>query len=248
MTEGMNTTPISDAECLRFEERLMAYLERELSDADRQWMDQHRAQCARCEALVHDIDELVTQASALPEIEPSRDLWSGIADRLDAPVVPLYSTTPVTQQPSVKQKSAQRSVSVRWFAIAATVLVTVTSAVTWRIARAPSGAGVDVPATVASNDSSPDTASDPVAVIPVVNASQVYEQEIAALRTIVNERFDELDPATVTILKRNLSIIDQAIDDSRAALARDPNSRALSTSLDRALEAKLALMRRLALL
>ena len=93
-----------------------------------------------------------------------------------------------------------------------------------------------------------DSASDAVAIIPVVNASDVYEQEIAALRTIVNERFAELDPSTVTILKRNLSIIDKAIDDSRAALAKDPNSRMLSTSLDRALETKLALMRRLALL
>jgi hypothetical protein len=244
MTEGMNTTPISDAECLRFEERLMAYLERELSDADRQWMDTHRASCARCEALVSDIDALVAQAAALPDLVPSRDLWSGIAERLDAPVVPLYSKSPAVSQPPVSARPAGRGTNVRWLAIAAAVLVTVTSAVTWRIARTP----VDATPAVAVNDRAIDSTLDPVGIVPVVNASDVYEQEIAALRTIVNERFDELDTATVTVLKRNLSIIDKAIEDSRAALAKDPNSRALSTSLDKALESKLALMRRLALL
>jgi len=250
MTEGMNRTPIDDAECLRFEARLMAYLERELSDADHQWMEQHRASCGRCEALVRDIDVLVREASALPAFSPSRDLWSGIAERLDAPVVPLYAKTladlnaPTVARSSSNAQSTRRSANVRWLAIAATILVTVTSAVTWRIARGP----VDATPVVASGALAIDSANDAVAFVPVVNASDVYEQEIAALRTIVNERFAELDSSTVTQLKRNLSIIDRAIDDSRQALAKDPNSRVLSTTLDRALETKLSLMRRLALL
>ena len=177
MTEGMNQTPIDDAECLRFEERLMAYLERELNDADRQLMDQHRAGCARCETLVSDIERLVTQASALPAFAPSRDLWSGIADRLDAPVVPLYAKTPVDapvlqRAPATSgARSTRRGMSVQWMAIAATVLVTVTSAVTWRIARTP----VEAPPAVATTEPVIDSASDVITVTPVVNASDVYE-------------------------------------------------------------------------
>ena len=76
----------------------------------------------------------------------------------------------------------------------------------------------------------------------------IYEREIAALRRIVDQRFAELDSATVTELRRNLEAIDQAIEDSRRALERDPRSGLLSTELDRTLEAKLALMRRVALL
>ena len=243
MTDDISLTT-TDAECLRFEERLMAYLERELSDADRDWMERHRADCVRCDTLVGDVDALVAQASALPPISPSRDLWSGIAERLDAPVVPLYSRTPAASQPAAASQSSRRSVSIRWFAIAATVLVTVSSAVTWRIARGR----VEAAAIVAANERAMDSAANAAALIPVANASDVYEQEITALRTIVNERFGELDSATVTVLQRNLAIIDKAIADSRAALAKHPNSRVLSSSLDRALESKLALMRRLALL
>src|SRR6187431_3216252 len=106
MTEGMNRTTIDDAECLRFEERLMAYLERELNDADRQWMEQHRAGCARCEALVSDIDTIVASASALPAMTPSRDLWSGIAERLDAPVVPLFEPTPFDGNMQTRSRSS----------------------------------------------------------------------------------------------------------------------------------------------
>ena len=228
----------------------MAYLERELNDADRQWMEQHRAGCARCEALVSDIDTIVASASALPAMTPSRDLWSGIAERLDAPVVPLFEPTPfdvnmqTRSRSSSSAQSTRRGMNVRWLAIAATVLIAVTSAVTWRIARVPQDASV----VAASDARAADTVTDPVVVMPVANASDVYEQEIAAMRTIVNERFTELDSSTVAVIKRNLEIIDKAIDDSRAALAKDPNSRVLSTSLDRALEQKLALMRRLALL
>ena len=76
----------------------------------------------------------------------------------------------------------------------------------------------------------------------------IYEREIAALRQIVNKRFASFDTATVSALRQNLETIDRAIADSRKALARDPNSGMLSTELDRTLEAKLALMRRVALL
>jgi hypothetical protein len=76
----------------------------------------------------------------------------------------------------------------------------------------------------------------------------IYEREIAALRRVVDQRFAELDPETVAALRENLKTIDQAIADSRRALKRDPRSGLLSTELDRTLEAKLDLMRRVALL
>jgi hypothetical protein len=82
----------------------------------------------------------------------------------------------------------------------------------------------------------------------VHNAGVTFEREIIALRLIVDERFTELDTATVRELRRNLDIIDRAIAESRAALARDPRSVLVSSQLDRALQAKLDLLRRVALL
>lgn len=246
MTDSLSHPNSDAAACAQFEERLMAYLEGELPSGDRAWMDAHRAECVACDAIVTDLTSLVAQAAALPAFAPDRDLWEGISARIDAPVVALpfaASASPVAQR-SLSFPSPRHGVSVRWFAVAATLLVAVSSAVTWRIARTRPDAIVAATAT----DTQRLDAARRTRVVPAANAGVVYEQEISALRTIVNERLGELDSTTVKVLKHNLDIIDQAILESRAALAKDPHSRVLSTTLDRALESKLTLMRRVALL
>ena len=278
----------SSDDCTRFEAQCGEYMERDLDQAEHAWMTTHQSACARCAALVRELQALVTQAQALPGIAPSRDLWSGIESRLDTAVIPISAAATHTR--------TARTVSVRTVAIAATMLVAVTSGITWRIAARDSitaspaaspTASPASPAAVASTATNaddlglPGASVEPVAASPSTtssvpvsttsgstarltarnasrNASRddrddgaadvVYEREISALRRIVDDRFVELDTVTVQELRRNLDIIDRAIGDSRKALARDPRSALLATQLDRALETKLALLRRVALL
>ena len=42
-----------------------------------------------CRQLLEDIGDIRGEAAALPALTPSRDLWAGIAERIDAPVIPL---------------------------------------------------------------------------------------------------------------------------------------------------------------
>ena len=246
MTHSHSDPRPFSVDCDRFDAQLAAFLERDLDASQREWMQQHLVGCTRCHALLADIESLTRQATVLPSMTPSRDLWSGIAARLDTAIVPLHGAV-APAQPFVAAGEIRADVtpigrrfSVRTFAIAATLLMSVTSAVTWRLARVSPPANAPV---AAINDS-----ADRATIVPVVSADVTYEQEIAALREVVNERFTELDSATVAVLQHNLAIIDQAIADSRAALEKDPGSRILSTTLDRALETKLSLMRRVALL
>ncbi len=305
-------------DCAAFEERLPAWLEGQLDDEGRTAVERHVAECAACAVLVSDLDALVHSARALPVLTPSRDLWSGIEARLTAPVIPLPAHRDDAATLSARQRvlggaahgasapSLRSAPSIRWFAMAATVLVAVTSGVTWTVAgarymqpgspgatatataTAPAAgvsasislstplsnpANVAVPtaapaATVASSErrvASEDTPSSSASgndvrvatpsprtvalqVASMEDVDVIYEREIAALRQIVNKRFASLDTATVSALRQNLETIDRAIADSRRALARDPNSGLLASELDRTLEAKLALMRRVALL
>ncbi|HJQ09971.1 MAG TPA: zf-HC2 domain-containing protein [Gemmatimonadaceae bacterium] len=76
----------------------------------------------------------------------------------------------------------------------------------------------------------------------------VYGREIAALQNIVRDRKTQLDSSTVAIIERNLQIIDRAIEQSKAALAKDPASRLLSDQLTHALDKKVELLRRAAML
>ena len=255
----MTTRPPAtvSADCARFEAQLGAWLEHDLRATDQGWMLTHRSTCATCDALVADLERLTAQAAALPSLSLSRDLWSGIEARLETPVVPLSPST--TGAPPTSRTG--RGISVQWFAMAATVLVAVSSGITWQLAKARRGDAVAASVAARAPSGEPLSADGGLPGDAATNARLVvadetdaadphftYEREIGALRQIVDERFTELDSVTVTELRRNLDIIDRAIADSRAALARDPRSGVVSSQLDRALQAKLTLLRRVALL
>jgi hypothetical protein len=76
----------------------------------------------------------------------------------------------------------------------------------------------------------------------------MYDREIVKLRAIVRERRSQLDPRTVAVLEQSIAVIDSAIAQSRAALAKDPASGFLATQLNHSLEKKVELLRTTALL
>jgi hypothetical protein len=68
------------------------------------------------------------------------------------------------------------------------------------------------------------------------------------LRVILDQRRGDLDSATVTTVEKSLKAIDQAIIDARTALSGDASNTFLNEQLNRALEKKLGVLRRVALL
>ena len=260
--------------CDRFDallsDRLEGTLDGDLLDAT----ERHLRGCDRCAALVRDLDAIVSDAATLPRLAPSRDLWTGIGDRIGTPVVAIGSA-PATRH------MGQRRTILR-FGAAAAALMLVTAGVTYTITRrsmespatvaaanvastvpgtsvtsAPAAAPVVAPGAESVTPARPDEpVTAPVAnsaprVTAVSNAAatrNLYDREIAALDRILTERREVLDPATAAILENNLTIIDRAIAESREALRRDPASRFLGDQLDRALDKKLELLRTAALL
>jgi anti-sigma factor ChrR (cupin superfamily) len=266
-------------------DQLAGYLEGELAEPERLILEAHAASCVECGALVADLAMIRREASALPILEPSRDLWSGIAARIDTPVVSLEDSR------RARPVAARR----RWLtpSLAAAALVLATAGVTHYFTRASFQAsapiaGVQAPrvaqgatptpgsrqvgqnalsssdslgefatggesgtrsgerSVAASNASS--RAQLARAVPAMKEAQPVYDQEIGKLRAIVKERREQLDPTTVAVLEQSIAVIDSAIAQSRAALAKDPASGFLATQLNQSLEKKVELLRTAALL
>jgi hypothetical protein len=272
MTESIMT-------CDVFDELLPDYMEGTLIDVMRSQLEQHLKECVRCAGLVRDLENIQKEAAALPNLVPSRDLWSGIESRISAPVIPL-----------VARQEKPRRWAPAWMGVAAAALVVTTAGVTYTLTeRALDSRGAaatvprgSLPAAILQNPpvaatslaSEPPIAASPDGKrpgsdarsfredpstelrreIPVTAVSQtdqrapshsevVYGKEIAMLQAIVSQRKTQLDSSTVAVIERNLQIIDAAIEQSRAALAKDPASMMLSQQLSHALDKKVELLR-----
>ena len=263
--------------CDEFADRLADLLERDVDEATRARLEAHALSCDECGSLLADLRKLRVDASNLPALMPGRDLWQGIADRIDAPVIPLHVAA-----------GEDVTISRRWrrwgsLAAAAAVLVAITSITTrYFTMRTQQPASSAIVASRGLSDSAaPDTtATSSIAARPrndtpttstarpaegvspaagrnatrlVSNkvkptAEQVYATEIDRLHRIVEQRRGQLDPITVSVIERNLKVIDEAIAQCRVALDKDPASRFLMQSLNNALETKVELLRTAALL
>ena len=258
--------------CQAIDELLPDYLEGALDERMRTGAEAHVTSCARCTALVADLRRISAQARSLPDLAPSRDLWADISARIEAPVI----TLPAASERGVRRFGTPwmaAAAAVLVFASSGvTYLVTrgmmeprsleTTSIpmdpgpadptgaepppITEPSNTPPQPATVDTPAPRAGGDTSPAVrnVSSPAASQPL----SAYDREISRLRTVVELRRSDMDPATVAIVEQNLRLIDAAIAQSRAALDRDPASRFLNEQLDNALAKKVELLRTVALL
>jgi anti-sigma factor RsiW len=281
--------------CDEFAAKLADYLDGDLPDAERVAMEAHASSCEACARLLSEIESLRLDAAALPLLEPSRDLWAGIAERIDARVLPLGTAR--TARVAALRRTWRHP------AVAAAALVLITAGVThvWtrlsyetpaaapnatqRIAAASplvveggsSPAATTTPTTSAApserpaqrrntgstSGAAPRAAGTRVVTQPSVTqvsrtlsparvmtteVEPMYDREIVKLRAIVRERRSQLDPRTVAVLEQSIAVIDSAIAQSRAALAKDPASGFLATQLNHSLEKKVELLRTTALL
>jgi hypothetical protein len=237
-------------------ERLAAYMEGDLSPAEREQAERHLAECATCAEALVELRAIVGEAAQLPLLTPPRDLWAGIEARISTPVTRLEGA----------RASVRRAPRRHWqLAMAASALIAVSAGATYLIttravATGPQPVTVAATATAPRVDAqaatAPATAPAPtpppfvkVATNPKnVSVTRVYDREIALLDTVVRTRRESLDPKTVAIIEQNLKIIDRAIAESRAALAKDPGSPLLTNRLDNVLGSKVELLRTVAFL
>jgi len=254
MTEN---NPVS---CDDFANALSGFLERDVPESVRATLEAHALSCNDCGPLLADLRKLRLDAANMPELAPSRDLWAGIAERIETPVVEIGT------------RNADRGTPVRrsWVAsgLAAAALVGITATTTYVLTKKSNGTAVAPAATapaaavatvatltspVVANRPTSQQASAPTsqpvnkpAAVLASNkptAQQTYDLEIGRLRKIVDRRRGDLDSVTVAVLEKNLRIIDNAIAQCRVALRKDPASSYLNESLNDALDNKVQLLR-----
>ncbi len=118
--------------CERFNEQLAEFLERAVTEPMRTAMESHAVKCDDCGPMLADLRRLRIDATNLPELAPGRDLWSGIADRIEAPVLSLHGA-----------RASGRRIWTKpiFVSLAAAGLVAITATVTHRMDGGPKAGG-----------------------------------------------------------------------------------------------------------
>ena len=268
----------SNMTCEEFDAALPDYLEGTLDESLRAAVQKHLSECVRCASLARDLEKIRKDAAALPDMAPSRDLWQGIEARIAAPVIPLaarperqrrfapawmgvaaaaliVSTAGITYV--LTARSLDRS-SPRVAVVPAATQTrgdsdssTAEPSAPQTAAEVGKGNSRQAPAVsrvVKAEPTGRDALDARFAAQDQEHSEYVYGKEIEKLQQIMATRKTQLDSSTVAIIERNLQIIDAAIAQSKAALARDPRSRLLSGQLTHALDKKVELLRTVALL
>jgi len=247
-------------------DKLSDYLDGELSEAESRAVDAHLRECAHCAGVLNDLKRVVARAQASGETArpPRADLWSGIAERIDARHAPEAGAdlrSPVGKVAAFRGRASRHvSFSLPQLAAAAALVAAVSGGIVWQLRPAAPGAPEGAPQdrtqaadslTGVAADSPTDVgrpfraAEDSGARIETVGlADAQYDAAVVDLEKALKAGRGKLDPSTVAVVEHNLQIIDQAISQAREALIGDPANTYLSSHLVEARRRKLDLLRR----
>lgn len=221
--------------CSELNERLVDYVDGGLEPAERRTVERHLEACDQCGALVTDLRTIRAAAFMLDRHEPAPEVWT----RLQAAV----AAEPATKSRLLAMPAAfgRRRLfeSGNWpvwlGAAAALVLATVIGLLPLMSRDADRADGT--PADAGDAEISVESVAAEFEA-----AEKHYQKAIDDLQTIANKDTGELDPQVAAVLQKNLTVIDRAIGESRAALQSQPASTNAQDGLFDALRTKVALL------
>jgi anti-sigma factor RsiW len=196
------------------------YVDGALPSGERDILERHVAGCGECRQLVDDLREIRRQTAALRPMEPPSRVWTGI-------------------EHSLRQKKGPYPFF-RWLAVAAMLVIAVAAGGRFIISSRPAPAATGSTAAATGAADSADMAKS--VEDDLLQAEQHYQRAIAGLEQIANADKGALDPHTAATLQKNLSVIDSAISESRAALKAQPTSEPAQASLLDSFRTKIALL------
>lgn len=213
--------------CNQYQEAIAELIDGALDPARQRELERHAEGCAACRVLVADLRSIQAAAFTLDRQELPPHLLPRLQARIAAQAEP-----PRTR---ILPFSTSRTAFTAWLAAAAALLL-VTTVGLWSILNPPAAGGATAGA--------PAPAADPVASVQaeLQAATEHYERAIQQLEQIARSGDGTLDPQIATVFQNNLLVIDQAIDESRAALQSQPTSVAVQENLFDAMRSKVALL------
>jgi anti-sigma factor RsiW len=206
---------------------LADYLDGSLPTADERVVERHLEECVACRVLAADLRTVRAAAFMLDRRQPPPDLFLRIQAQLASEPAPRARllTWPNT-----------RGAWGVWLAAAAALVLTTA------VGLMPLSRSAGVPAQPADGSALEGTALVDSVEADLQAAESHYDRAIRGLEQIARTDTGDLDPQVAAVLQKNLQVVDQAIDESRAALKTQPASSRAQDGLFEAMRTKVALL------
>lgn len=201
--------------CSTCQPLLSAYVDEAMRAEEYAAVDEHLRGCAACRVVAQDLASIHVAAVSLETLIPPAHVWHRIA--------------------AAAETETRASGFAGWFAwrpLAAVAMTAVLAAGLWRVGTLLEPAG--------DRDSAPQIAE----IVPAAESDPEahYTLAIARLEEVTTADQDVLDQETAGAINAGLTVIDEAITESRAALRTEPQSESAQESLFAALRRKVALL------
>ena len=210
------------------------YVAGELTEDARGPVADHIASCEICGAEVEGLTGILVRAADLPKsIEPPAVAWLNIRAAIER------DKDAVAKGDGITRRDFWRPYALA----AALVLAAVLSSGGTALYLNSRNMGADSSRAAATNSRS---GTAPATFVAFTIEENTYLRNVAVLQDLLDQQEASLAPETVAQLKASLRTIDEAILESRNALARDPANKMLIEMLSGTYRQKMDLMRRTA--
>ena len=214
--------------CDQYRETIQELADGTLGPVRRAELQTHLDQCDACTALAADLRKIREAAAALDHPAPPAHVWMQVAGRL-------------RQEGRVSVLSSQRK-HYALLAIAAALVLSVGTSLWLLFSRGETAAPAQVQSSVQGQGNA--GAGDAVQSITddLKVAEQYYQSAISKLEQAAKNNDGSIDAQTAAVLEKNLTVIDEAIAQSRTVLKSEPQSQPARDSLFNALRRKVTLL------
>jgi anti-sigma factor RsiW len=216
--------------CEDLNEALVDLVDGRLDGAEQRNVERHLEVCPNCRALVEDMRSIRAAAFMLDRHEPKAETWAKLQTAIAAEPAPKGRLLDMTRR--------RRTLPI-WLAAAA-ALILATGIGLWPLLNRAASPHNGAAPSASASESAPATVESVTAEFAA--AEKHYQKAIDDLQTIASKDTGELDPQVAAVLQKNLTVIDQAISESRDALKAQPGNQTAQSGLFDNLRTKVALL------
>jgi hypothetical protein len=223
--------------CSECQDLLSEFIDEELSENKRAFMQMHIDSCNECCAIFDDLSQIVSVSKELPLLSPENALWSKIEDEIrELKALPAQKQRTNTW---TRFWNYRLHLSLSMPQIAGVICLVMMLSLAATFTYLPEKSAIITSTPIAYNHST--IVARPLANVMNPEEAELYSAIDRTMQT-VNRRRAKWDPQLQTLFERNLAIVDRSVSECKQMVLRNPDDQIAHEMMMIAYKEKLRLL------